>query len=56
MVEIFKSEQVEDDDYLLTTSTGPQTGWNQKVEIPETLPCNLTPNESEEGPRVDHAS
>jgi len=34
----------------------PQTGWNQKVEISEILPCYLTTNQSEEGSGTDLAS
>lgn len=36
--------QVEDGDYTLTTSSRPQTGWNQRklmTEIPKTSPCYL---------------
>lgn len=42
--------QVEDDDYMLTTSSRPQTVWNQNIKIPETSPYYLNVKESEESP------
>ena len=46
--------QVEDDDYMLTTSSRPQTVWNQNIKIPETSPYYLTTNQKEECPQDDH--